>query len=99
MLRSSIRNRARGNMPWNASPDVRVDGLPPRRVRRLRGVGRDALRLPEDRRDVVRELQHLLRSREVDLLASLRPRLQGHPHEVVELGELLDVLRLEVVRQ
>src|SRR5207247_4821912 len=52
---------------------------------------------PEDRRDVVGRLQEVLGRLEVDLLTGLRAGLERLPHEIVEFGERLQVLRLEVI--
>src|SRR5437867_2234214 len=94
MLASFTRNRTIGNI---GSAELRVDGLALRRVWRLRADDVLPLRLPEDFGDVVRRLEEVLRGLQVDLLPGLRGGLHRLPREVVELRELLDVLRLEVV--
>src|SRR3990170_8004826 len=71
--------------------------VPFRRVGRFRAHHVLALGLPEDLGNLVRRLEEVLRGLEVDLLTRLRGRLHRLEHEVVELGELLEMLRLEVV--
>src|SRR5213076_3250730 len=100
MLSSSIRNRRRGNIAGARGPllpELRVDGLAFRRIRRLDGDRLEALRLPVDRGDVVGRLEEILGGLQVDLLSCLRARLERLPDEVVQVRERLQVIRFEVV--
>src|SRR5688572_10870789 len=99
MLWSSTRKRRSGNIAARRidSAVLRIYGLAFRRIRRLDRGGLEPFRLPEYSGDVVRRLQEIFRGWQVDLLTGLRGRLEGLPHEVVQLRERLQVIRLEVV--
>src|SRR5437764_14667967 len=100
MLSSSIRNRRRGNIAGARGPllpELRVDGLAFRRIRRLDGDRLEALRLPVDRGDVVGRLEELLGGLQVDLLSYLRARLERLQPAVRPVPHRLSVIRFAVV--
>src|SRR5207244_12481402 len=74
---------------------------PPPPARSWLGSRGDALRglgLPEDLRDLVDRIQELLALRRVLGLLRLSGELGGVPEQVVQVGVLLEVVRLAVVR-
>jgi hypothetical protein len=112
-LHAGIGNNERGQRNARRQPREREDSARERNSRLANRVdelaadltliawlafGLYALGVPEDLGDLPRGGQQLLGGVHVDLLFDGRGQLGGLPHDVVQVGVLLEMLGLEVVR-